>query len=663
MSKLKNIPNIMPFSQNNFLATKNMLPSVKLTRSSPAIDVFKNYKVSPTDTPIATDQGIYLCQSLTNLHTNNRPSTLSGWGLHYANFGISSTGIKTLDGQDAYVVKRGVSDVNATNATFIASPIAQRALNSRYLVGAVVKPLGRIKDNGNIYLRWVGKASGGIFYLPTVRYNVATKVWNIAPVADYDVRGGVVELQDGWLYIWLTTNTPAGTTDQSGVSTEIGAFIDNVVPNNGEELMCVDLLQYQATNSFTLPSVSSSGAQTTFGNDIVYSEKPLLDGNSFYIEFNEEDYYRTMSFNGALVNIGADTTDLMLVRDGNTIKQYSGGAHIGDIAFTNNSNLNFSMISGSMYLKRCAHYSTKFDDDSVPLITLRSPGIAHAMSKVLNTIKTVVAGSNKNVIRLIQEATAIYLDELELEVVTANPYYLELGATTVLRLQAKKSSKRWSGSVDIMIKGYRSNGIGYWDVSLAGGRSLGTTLNTPILRLMGTHVAGLNSASVNSYHYDLFNNVTQHRVTSGDVLEYEIYYPQDGTAASLDCTVDGLADPRLRHTTVVDQNGRRIHPAADLQDLATRQWFHRKLSLNPIVGTLMRDWAIALENEGNRTTTVYLRNVVIRNAAGNVVSEVFTNTLYVPQSVVWALGGSVNYKDVLKAVLSPSEAIGIVPLV
>lgn len=664
MSKLSKIPNIFPSKAANIKA-QNALPSnFSMRRITPRVNMFKKMAVDAPHKPSMNNGHLHIEQATANIFNNDRSVDGYGMGGYNSLAKRTTSSIKSLDGTVAHVVCRADNVDPTTLVSFIADAGRPRLLNTRYQTSVLVKVTEVWKTKSSLYLRWVGIADDNFRLLPTVRYIPATKEVLIETAEDYDVRAGVEELPDGWVWLWICTDTPAGKTAQVHSCLEVGIHCYEK-PAVGEELFYFDY-PHVSNNPTPVWPIVGNGQEVSSSADVIQTDSAFLSGTSLAIEFKPQNYARKIILNRQAFNIAAGWSDILLCRQGITVQIYANGSPVGTGLYSSDISLNIQISSGAMDVSRIRFFNQMFDDETAALITFKSPGIASAFAKALATTKAVdgrqVAWRGLDIIAA---ATGLPLKESDVELITGVPVYLEFGATTTVRVKARPESTVWSGEVDVTIRGEVIDGVGMWLVSLSAGGPLNTVLNHPILRMMGTHVTGLTNPQFNSYHYDVYNNELEYTVQAGDTLEYEIYFPLDETGASMDCRLSGTNGlPELRHRPeVVDQNGMSAHPAGPLYYYATRQWYKRVFNLQSLVGETMSEWTIALENEGDRTTIVYLRNVVIRNSQGVIVAAPFLDRLVVPQPMTWSLGGSVNYKDILKAVLSPSEAIGVVPIV
>lgn len=140
-------------------------------------------------------------------------------------------------------------------------------------------------------------------------------------------------------------------------------------------------------------------------------------------------------------------------------------------------------------------------------------------------------------------------------------------------------------------------------------------------RLVGTCYGIATGGNAFLYEPISYNPVT---IDAGDKLVYDIWV-DTGVNAGIDAVWGpGTMADALRFAGLVDQNGVTSHPAApEIPNLAGRQWYTRTISLTPVAGRTLIKWNLAVENDTLGTFTVYVREVRVVNAAGQIKAWIF----------------------------------------
>lgn len=133
-------------------------------------------------------------------------------------------------------------------------------------------------------------------------------------------------------------------------------------------------------------------------------------------------------------------------------------------------------------------------------------------------------------------------------------------------------------------------------------------------------------ASGNSYNYQNID-FPQHDylVTSGDYLQYDVYYPSANIpAANPEAAVELYASDGsvLRNTTTLDQNG--ISQFGDFRAFATDQWYRRRIPMPGLwVGKTIQSFMLVHEYSGSFTNmTTRFQNIYITNTAGDQINYI-----------------------------------------
>ena len=112
---------------------------------------------------------------------------------------------------------------------------------------------------------------------------------------------------------------------------------------------------------------------------------------------------------------------------------------------------------------------------------------------------------------------------------------------------------------------------------------------------------------------------TDFEVKNGDTLEYDVYLSDDMAGLG---AIDGIFDGNktMRDSFgMTDSTGLRVHPNADLSDVATGKWYHRVIMLGNSAsdGCVLNTIQLAAHPEGTdgaftqRDVTIYYDNIVI----------------------------------------------------
>jgi hypothetical protein len=176
-----------------------------------------------------------------------------------------------------------------------------------------------------------------------------------------------------------------------------------------------------------------------------------------------------------------------------------------------------------------------------------------------------------------------------------------------------------------------------------------------------TTLSGSGGQGTNSYFYnDIWNgNVA---IASGDKLEYEIAIDPKSNAFRIG--VDGATSDgkniRDNLPARTDQNGVGVHPSEDLSGYAKGKWYKRIIDLSGWAGKTLTSIQVANETDIDGTYTAYFRNVVIKDALGNVKAAIFTTTLNNTSTAAssngsWSPASSTNW-TCLKTVITNTQS-------
>lgn len=132
-------------------------------------------------------------------------------------------------------------------------------------------------------------------------------------------------------------------------------------------------------------------------------------------------------------------------------------------------------------------------------------------------------------------------------------------------------------------------------------------------------------AAASAYFYVDLNGVTDYVIQTGDVLEYDVYWPADGLVnqVAFDYTTGDAAT--LRDSGAVDQNGLSAHPSADLSAHTDGNWYSRAIALpSAHVGKTIVNYDLACEYDAGGPVQALVRNIRITDGAGTVRKSIWT---------------------------------------
>ena len=133
----------------------------------------------------------------------------------------------------------------------------------------------------------------------------------------------------------------------------------------------------------------------------------------------------------------------------------------------------------------------------------------------------------------------------------------------------------------------------------------------------------------NTYHYAALSGITAYTFQSGDVLEYDIYWPARRLVPQRIGIDLSTATSSLRATTAVDQNGLSAHPSTDISARASGKWYSRAIPIPAsLQGSAITHYDVACEYDAPAGPTAivraFLRNLRITNGAGTVRKAIWT---------------------------------------
>jgi hypothetical protein len=170
----------------------------------------------------------------------------------------------------------------------------------------------------------------------------------------------------------------------------------------------------------------------------------------------------------------------------------------------------------------------------------------------------------------------------------------------------------------------------------------------------------------NLYYYNAFTNKNV-TVATGDKLVFDMF--QNNAAARVGLDAITANDPALfpgqyslrdwgapGASLVNDQNGIRIHPAADLGGRAVNQWYHREFDLTPCAGQTFIKWSMAYEGEAAGDFATRFRDIYILDRNGNIKATLFKDVIDLPNSSSAEAGAS-GYTNLVKSLYDPRSQL------
>jgi hypothetical protein len=116
----------------------------------------------------------------------------------------------------------------------------------------------------------------------------------------------------------------------------------------------------------------------------------------------------------------------------------------------------------------------------------------------------------------------------------------------------------------------------------------------------------------NKYTYWLIYDNASYTIVSGDYLEYDIYCENLNVACREGIEIEGISPVWSgRGLSLVDQNG--ISVTGEIANYAKGKWYHRKFSLTPAVGKIIKEVSVIEESDYNTTYSSLYGNLKITN--------------------------------------------------
>ncbi len=143
----------------------------------------------------------------------------------------------------------------------------------------------------------------------------------------------------------------------------------------------------------------------------------------------------------------------------------------------------------------------------------------------------------------------------------------------------------------------------------------------------------------NAYHYVALSGVTSYTIQTGDVLEYDVYWPARRLVPqkiAFDFTAGASS---LRASTAADAAGFLAHPDTDISSKASGKWYSRAIPIPAsFVGSAITQYDVATEYDPASGVTAilraFLRNIRITNGAGTVRKSIWMSGNALPTATV-----------------------------
>lgn len=143
-------------------------------------------------------------------------------------------------------------------------------------------------------------------------------------------------------------------------------------------------------------------------------------------------------------------------------------------------------------------------------------------------------------------------------------------------------------------------------------------------------------ANANAYLYIDLSSVTNYTIQSGDVLEYDVFWPTDSPTIKRIAVDLVTATTQLRSESAVDQNALSSHPTTDLSAYASGVWYHRTISIPvAMVGQAITKYDIACEYDAGATQLrAYVKDIIITDGSGTIRKSIWRSDDTLPTTAV-----------------------------
>ncbi|MCE5229001.1 phage tail protein [bacterium] len=184
---------------------------------------------------------------------------------------------------------------------------------------------------------------------------------------------------------------------------------------------------------------------------------------------------------------------------------------------------------------------------------------------------------------------------------------------------------------DTSIDTRQDNLINYWRMNEVSGATAYDYAGSNHLALSPNPAAlhctfQMEPAAEDGYYYVRIKDIDNYTVQSGDVLEYDIYWPTTGpTNNKIAVELETDDDKTLRGMGAVDQNGIDADPGTDLSQYTDNKWYRRRISLSLLVGKDIEKWFIACELNGGGETEAWIKNINVVSSGGTVRRSVWNS--------------------------------------
>lgn len=161
-----------------------------------------------------------------------------------------------------------------------------------------------------------------------------------------------------------------------------------------------------------------------------------------------------------------------------------------------------------------------------------------------------------------------------------------------------------------------------------------------LVRSETDHLQLVVTATAAGYLYTNLNpgSVSLYTVEAGDVLAFEVYWPDVASPNTLNGSLDVMFSngTPLRDAGVADQRGLSAHPTTNLSSWARNAWYDRRIPIGSKAGLGITKWGPATDGiAGAGTITLRVRNVRIVDTYGSTKFTLWRAGTTLPGSEVW----------------------------
>lgn len=146
-------------------------------------------------------------------------------------------------------------------------------------------------------------------------------------------------------------------------------------------------------------------------------------------------------------------------------------------------------------------------------------------------------------------------------------------------------------------------------------------------------------------------------IEAGDKLVFSLFQNSTLCRSGIDATSSGTPTKLLsKFNALVDQNGIGIDPRNDTTSRSYNAWHTRTFDLTPVVGLTVNEWVLVNLSTQTVSHTTWYKDIHILNAAGEIKTDLYTNSLEFPE-LTTAPGGSVGFGDISKKIVDVRDML------